>query len=91
MAYVALHCVEASSLMVARSSFEKDSESGKSCKEKAQNYSEDALKFGQAAYGSSSEEFEIFKLVKKRALNSGNNELLADIQEAIAALRDIDS
>lgn len=106
MAYVSLHCVEAASLLEARDSKSSststvgrftnqlvirvniDSFQGR---HKAIFYAGQATSFARSAYGKDSEEFAIFQLVEKRAQNSSSEVLLAEIQEAISSLRDIDS
>ena len=49
------------------------------------------MSYGAVAYGLESDEYEIFQLVQKICETASNAELLADVQAAITALKEIDS
>ena len=88
LAYVALHCVEAASLMVAK---KKSGMEAEQFREKGVAYAEKACQFGKKAYGEESDEYEIFVMVQKICETASNLELLSEVQKAITMLRDIDS
>lgn len=88
LSYVALHCVEASSLLVAK---KKSCIEVETSREKAVKYAKKSRYYGKIAYGPDSEEYHIFKVVVTICETANNQELLLDIQHAISSLRDIDA
>lgn len=86
--YVALHCVEAASLMVSKKINCLEVEI---YRELSVDFAKKAQDFGKLAYGEDSEEYEIFQIVLRVCQTSCNSDLLLEIQQSITALREIDS
>ena len=80
--------MEAASLLVAKRRCGIDAET---FRERGIRYAQRAREFGRVAYGEDSEEFRIFDAVVTVCETANNQELLLDVQAAIASLRDIDT
>ena len=100
LSYIALHCVEACSLVFTAN------QSTEIC-QKGRNYAQEAFTYGISAYGDQSDEAEVFLRVcsiwnkKDQKLTNHNDaakngddeddeDLFTVVQEAISKLRDID-
>ena len=87
LAYIALHCVEASSLVFTATK-------NREICFKGQNYAQIAQFYGIRAYGEESDEAEVFSRItdlwNKDTFTTNNVDLFVVVQEAIAKLRDID-
>ena len=90
LSYVALHCVEAASLLVASKYESENQEITKDHRTMAVKYSEQASLHGSIAYGEDSEEATIFESVVTACKEESDSDLLGAVRSAIVKLRDID-
>ena len=89
LSYVALHCVEAASLLVASKYESQNQDSTKDQRTKAVKYAELASEHGSVAYGEDSEEASIFKSVLVACKQERDSDLLGAVRNAIVRLRDL--
>ena len=89
LSYVALHCVEAASLLVASKYQSQNQETSKEHRTKAVKYAELASEHGSTAYGEDSEEANIFKSVIAACKEESDSDLLGAVRSAIVKLRDL--
>ena len=91
LAYIALHCVEASSLVFSATQDQEISSKGREHAILAKSY-------GTRAYGEHSDEVEVFSKIcevwtRRESTSNSNNsgeDMFTQVQESIAKLRDID-
>ena len=82
LAYISLHCVEASSLVI---SMEDDDQVLK----QGLQYAQIAKSYGEMAYGSGSDEAKVFASICSQWNSTPPKDLFTIVQDCIAELRDI--
>lgn len=89
LSYVALHCVEAASLVVAKK--RSSPIEAEEFRATAVRYARLAFEQAAVAYGDVSEEYGIFLGVITTCEGESNMGMVTAVQSAIASLRDIDA
>ena len=85
LAYIALHCVEAASCIVANKISE--AEAG-AMKQTSIEYAFKAQKYGNVAYGQNTAESDVFEEICNTCQNTSDSTLFCKIQTYISKLRD---
>ena len=85
LAYIALHCVEAASCIVANKISE--AEAG-AMRQTSIEYASKAQKYGNVAYGQNTPESEVFDGICNTCQNTSDSQLFCNIQNYISKLRD---
>lgn len=83
LAYIVLHCLEASSLVIS-SAMESNEVFSQGLK-----YAQIAKEYGQIAYGSDSDEAKVFANLSSLWKSTPKEDLFSVIQDAISRLRDL--